>query len=157
MVGANEEELTAAGVSYEVGKAFYREISRGQIIGDNTDILKIMFDTETRDVLGVSILGEGASDLIHIGQAAMAHSGTIDYFVETVFNYPTLAECYKTAGIDSPSLGGSQTHPCTRSAPVCRGGFQTRPFRKRTPYPIPRTGSDRSRISGTMMSSSSSR
>ena len=100
VVGANEEELTAAGVPYEVGKAFYKEISRGQIIGDNTGMLKIMFHIETREVLGVSILGEGASDLIHIGQAVMAHSGTIDYFVDTVFNYPTLAECYKTAAFD---------------------------------------------------------
>jgi len=85
----------------EVGKAFYKEISRGQIIGDNTGMLKIMFHVETREVLGVSILGEGASDLIHIGQAVMAHKGTIDYFVDTLFNYPTLAKCYKTAAFDS--------------------------------------------------------
>lgn len=101
VVGANEEELTAAGVPYEVGKAFYKEISRGQIIGDNTGMLRIMFHVETREVLGVSILGEEASDLIHIGQAVMAHKGTIDYFVDTLFNYPTLAECYKTAAFDS--------------------------------------------------------
>jgi NAD(P) transhydrogenase len=100
VVGANEEELTAKGVPYEVGKSFYREISRGQIIGDSTGLLKILFHIETREILGVSILGEGASELIHIGQAVMAHSGTIDYFVDTVFNYPTLAECYKTAAFD---------------------------------------------------------
>ncbi len=100
VVGANEEELTAKGVPYEVGKAFYKEISRGQIIGDATGMLKILFHVETREILGVSILGEGASELIHIGQALMAHSGTIDYFVDTVFNYPTLAECYKTAAFD---------------------------------------------------------
>ena len=76
-------------------------LSRGQIIGDNTGMLKIMFHVETREVLRVSILGEGASDLIHIGQAVMAHKGTIDYFVDTLFNYPTLAECYKTAAFDS--------------------------------------------------------
>ena len=63
-------------------------------------MLKILFHTETREVLGVSILGEGAAELIHIGQAVMAHKGTIDYFVDTVFNYPTLAECYKTAAFD---------------------------------------------------------
>ncbi len=144
MVGANEEELTAAGVSYEVGKAFYREISRGQIIGDNTDILKIMFDTETRDVLDVSILGEGASDLIHIGQAAMAHSGTIDYFVETVFNYPTLAECYKTAGIDSPSLAGHRPTPTRGRRRSVGADFKParlgngRPTRSREPAPTGR-------------------
>jgi NAD(P) transhydrogenase len=100
VVGANEEELTADGVPCEVGKAFYKEISRGQIIGDATGMLKILFHVETREILGVSILGEGASELIYIGQAVIAHSGTLDYFVNTVFNYPTLAECYKTAAFD---------------------------------------------------------
>jgi len=99
-VGRNEEELTKAGVPYEVGKAHYREIARGQIIGDTTGLLKLIFHAETRQLLGVHIIGEGASDLIHIGQAVMAHSGTIDYFLNTVFNYPTLAECYKTAAFD---------------------------------------------------------
>ena len=100
VVGKNEEELTADGVPYEVGKAFYREIARGQIIGDSTGILKLLFHRETRKLLGVSIMGEGASELIHIGQAVMAHGGEVDYFVDTVFNYPTLAECYKTAAFD---------------------------------------------------------
>lgn len=100
VVGRNEEELTRDGVPYEVGKAFYREIARGQIIGDHTGMLKLMFHTETRKLLGVAIIGEGAADLIHIGQAVLAHEGTIDYFVDTVFNYPTLAECYKTAAFD---------------------------------------------------------
>lgn len=100
VVGKNEEELTDAGVPYEVGRAAYKEIARGQIIGDSTGVLKIMFHLETREILGVSIIGEGASELIHIGQAVMAHKGTLDYFVNTVFNYPTLAECYKTAAFD---------------------------------------------------------
>jgi NAD(P) transhydrogenase len=99
-VGKNEEELTEAGIPYEVGRAAYREIARGQIIGDTTGLLKLMFHCETRKLLGVSILGEGASELVHIGQAVLAMGGTIDYFVETVFNYPTLAECYKTAAFD---------------------------------------------------------
>jgi NAD(P) transhydrogenase len=99
-VGKNEEELTQAGVPYEVGRAAYKEIARGQIIGDTTGLLKLMFHSETRKLLGVSILGEGASELVHIGQAVLAMGGTIDYFVETVFNYPTLAECYKTAAFD---------------------------------------------------------
>ena len=100
VVGRNEEELTREGVPYEVGKAFYREIARGQIIGDQTGMLKLLFHIETRQLLGVSIIGEGASDLIHIGQAVLAHQGPVDYFVDTVFNYPTLAECYKTAAFD---------------------------------------------------------
>jgi NAD(P) transhydrogenase len=99
-VGRNEEELTQAGVPYEIGKAYYREIARGQIIGDNAGLLKLLFNLETRELLGVHIIGEGASELVHIGQAVLAHKGTIDYFVDTVFNYPTLAECYKTAAFD---------------------------------------------------------
>src|SRR5581483_11983958 len=99
-VGRNEEELTKAGVPYEVGKAHYREIARGQIIGDSIGLLKLIFHAETKVLLGVHIIGEGASELIHIGQAVLAHGGTIEYFLNTVFNYPTLAECYKTAAFD---------------------------------------------------------
>jgi NAD(P) transhydrogenase len=99
-VGKNEEELTEAGVPYEVGKAHYREIARGQIIGDNTGMLKLIFHQDTRELLGVHIIGEGASELIHIGQAVLAFNGTVDYFVNTAFNYPTLAECYKTAAFN---------------------------------------------------------
>ena len=100
VVGKNEEELTEAGIPYEVGKASYKEISRGQIIGDSVGKLKLLFHMDTRELLGVAILGEGASELIHIGQAVLQLGGTIDYFVNTVFNYPTLAECYKTAAFD---------------------------------------------------------
>jgi NAD(P) transhydrogenase len=100
MVGKGEEELTEAGVHYEIGKAEYREIARGTILGDSSGMLKLIFDADTRVLLGVSIIGEGASELIHIGQAVLAMKGTIDYFIETVFNYPTLAECYKTAAFD---------------------------------------------------------
>ena len=99
-VGRNEDELTQANVPYEIGKARYKEIARGQIIGDSTGILKLIFHAETRQLLGVHILGEGASELVHIGQAVLAFGGTVDYFVNTVFNYPTLAECYKTAAFD---------------------------------------------------------
>ena len=99
-VGRNEEELTKAGVPYEVGKAYYREIARGQILGDSTGFLKLLFHAETRQLLGVHIIGEGASELVHIGQALLAYGGTIDYFLNTVFNYPTLAEAYKTAAYD---------------------------------------------------------
>ena len=99
-VGRNEQELTEAEIPYEVGKASYREIARGQILGDSTGLLKLLFHVETRQLLGVSILGEGATELIHIGQAVLALDGAVDYFVDTVFNYPTLAECYKTAAFD---------------------------------------------------------
>jgi NAD(P) transhydrogenase len=100
MVGRTEEELTKAGIPYEVGKAQYREIARGQIIGDRSGLLKLIFHLETRQLLGTHIVGAGASELVHIGQAVQAFGGTIDYFVNTVFNYPTLAECYKTAAFD---------------------------------------------------------
>ena len=100
MVGKNEEELTEAAISYEIGKARYKEIARGQILGDVTGLLKLIFHSETRQLLGVHIIGEGASELIHIGQAVLSFGGKIDYFVDTVFNYPTLAECYKVAAFD---------------------------------------------------------
>lgn len=100
MVGRNEEELTVEGVPYEVGKAQYREIARGQILGDSTGMLKLIFHLETRKLLGVHIIGEGATELVHIGQSVLTFNGKIDYFVDTVFNYPTLAECYKTAAFD---------------------------------------------------------
>ncbi len=99
-VGANEEELTRAGIPYEIGKAYYKEIARGQIIGDTIGMLKLVFHRENHKLLGVHIIGEGASELIHIGQTVMAFGGTVDYFINTVFNYPTLAECYKTAAFD---------------------------------------------------------
>jgi len=99
-IGKTEDELTAAGIAYEIGKANYREISRGQIIGDRTGLLKIIFSPDDRKLLGVHIMGEGASELIHIGQVLMGHNGSIDYFADAVFNFPTLAECYKTAALD---------------------------------------------------------
>jgi len=98
--GKNEEQLTDEDVPYEVGVAYYREIARGQIRGDTTGRLKIIFHRETREILGVHIIGEGATELLHIGQAVMALKGTVNYFVETVFNYPTLAECYKAAAFN---------------------------------------------------------
>ncbi len=99
-IGKTEEQLTDEDVPYEVGVAYYREIARGQIRGDTTGRLKIVFHRETKEVLGVHIIGEGASELLHIGQAVMILGGTVDYFVNTVFNYPTLAECYKAAAFN---------------------------------------------------------
>ena len=106
-VGRTEEELTEEGTPYEVGKSLYKEIARGQIIGDETGLLKLIFHMNTRKLLGVHIIGEGATELVHIGQAVLAYQGDVDYFIDAVFNYPTLAECYKTAAIDFINrLGG---------------------------------------------------
>lgn len=100
MVGASEEELTAAHVPYETGIARFREISRGQIAGDRTGMLKLLFHRETRKLLGAHCIGHSSTEIIHIGQAVMHFGGTIDYFCDTVFNYPTMAECYKVAAFD---------------------------------------------------------
>ncbi|MEX2168338.1 MAG: Si-specific NAD(P)(+) transhydrogenase [Pirellulales bacterium] len=100
MVGQNEEQLTAAHVPYEVGIARFGEIARGQIAGDLTGMLKLLFHRNSRKLLGVHVLGESATEIVHIGQAVMTLGGTIDYFRDTVFNYPTMAECYKVAALD---------------------------------------------------------
>jgi NAD(P) transhydrogenase len=99
-IGKTEEQLTEEDVPYEVGVAYYREIARGQIRGDTTGRLKLIFHRENRQILGVHIIGEGAAELVHIGQAVMALNGIVDYFIDTVFNYPTLAECYKAAAFN---------------------------------------------------------
>ena len=99
-VGANEAELTLTGVPFETGVARYKEIARGQIMGDLDGMLKLIFQIDTRKILGVWCMGTQATELVHIGQAVMALEGTLDYFVTTVFNYPTLAECYKVAALD---------------------------------------------------------
>ena len=99
-VGRNEEELTQQNIPYEVGKAAYDEIARGQIIGDDIGMLKLLFNRDSRELLGVHIIGESASELAHIGQAVLTYGGKIDYFIHNVFNYPTLAEGYKNAAFD---------------------------------------------------------
>ena len=99
-IGKTEEQLTDEDVPYETGLAYYREIARGQIRGDTTGRLKLIFHRETKELLGVHIIGEGATELLHIGQAVLSLNGTVEYFVNTVFNYPTLAECYKTAAFN---------------------------------------------------------
>jgi NAD(P) transhydrogenase len=100
MVGQNEQQLTAAGVPYEVGIARYREVARGQLIADPYGLLKLLFHPESHRLLGVHVIGTGATELVHIGQAIMAAGLPIDYFVESVFNYPTLAEAYKVAAMN---------------------------------------------------------
>jgi NAD(P) transhydrogenase len=97
MCGATEEELTQERTPYEVGVARYREIARGQIMGDDSGMFKMLFHRDTRKLLGVHCIGTGATELIHIGQAVLRLGGGLDYFLESVFNYPTLAEVYKVA------------------------------------------------------------
>ena len=101
MVGATERELTEAKVPYEVGVARYREIARGQILGDDSGFLKMLFHRDDRRLLGVHIMGTGATELLHIGQVVLGLGGGLDYFLQTVFNYPTLAECYKVAALNA--------------------------------------------------------
>ncbi|AUQ75810.1 Si-specific NAD(P)(+) transhydrogenase [Phaeobacter sp. BS52] len=99
--GMSEEELQERGIPYEIGIARFRETSRGHIMGLEHGMLKMLFSLKTRRVLGVQIVGEGATELIHIAQAVLNLKGTVDYFVQNTFNYPTLAEAYKIAGLDA--------------------------------------------------------
>jgi NAD(P) transhydrogenase len=99
-VGQTEEKLTAAKVPYEVGISKFNELAKSMMLGDETGMLKLLFDRHTRKLLGVHILGQRATEIVHIGQAVMAYGGTIEYFRDTVFNYPTLAEAYKVAALD---------------------------------------------------------
>lgn len=118
MVGKTEEELDAAGVPHATGRAFFREMARGHISGDLHGLLKVIFHRETHTLLGVHIIGPGATELIHIGQSVLTYGGTVEYFVHNVFNYPTMAECYRTAALDGlnrlhhqpPSPGTTVSH-----------------------------------------------
>ncbi len=100
-VGESEEEIRKRGEPYECGVARFRETSRGHIMGVDSGFLKLIFSLETRRLLGAHIVGEGATELIHIGQAVINLGGTVDFFVNNTFNYPTLAEAYKIAGLDA--------------------------------------------------------
>lgn len=95
MVGETEEALTRDKTPYEVGVACYKEISRGSILGDDSGMFKMLFHREDGRLLGCHCIGSGATELIHVGQAVLGLGGGLDYFLTTVFNYPTLAECYK--------------------------------------------------------------
>ena len=99
--GKFEEELTKENVPFEVGIARYRELARGQIIGDSYGVLKLLVSLNHHRLLGVHVFGTGATELVHIGQAVMGCGGTVDYLVDAVFNYPTLAEAYKVAALDA--------------------------------------------------------
>jgi NAD(P) transhydrogenase len=111
MVGKTEEELAAAGVPHATGRAFFREMARGHISGDLHGLLKVIFHRDTHALLGVHIIGPGATELIHIGQSVLTYGGTVEYFVHNVFNYPTMAECYRTAALD----GLNRLHHHSRS------------------------------------------
>ncbi len=100
-VGMSEQEVKERGIPYETGVARFRETSRGHIMGLNFGMMKMIFSLKTRRLLGCHIVGEGATELIHIGQAVLNLKGTLDYFVENTFNYPTLAEAYKIAALDA--------------------------------------------------------
>lgn len=100
MVGQTERDLERANVSYEVGRSCFGELTRGQILGEYHGFLKLLFDPDSLKLLGVHIIGEGAAEIIHIGQAVLSFGGTIEYFRDTVFNYPTMAEAYKVAALD---------------------------------------------------------
>jgi NAD(P) transhydrogenase len=99
-VGQTEEQLTAARIPYEVGISKFNELAKSMMLGDETGMLKLLFDRNTRKLLGVHILGQRATEIVHIGQAVLAYGGSIEYFRDTVFNYPTLAEAYKVAALD---------------------------------------------------------
>jgi NAD(P) transhydrogenase len=100
MVGQTEISLTESHIPFEVGISKYEELAKAQIVGDHTGMLKILFHPDTRKVLGIHVIGENAAEIVHIGQAVLSLGGTMDYFRDTVFNYPTFAEAYKVAGLD---------------------------------------------------------
>ena len=100
-VGKTEDELTAASIPYESGVAHYRELARGQIMGETHGMLKLLVSPVDGTLLGVHAFGTGATEVVHIGQAVMGLGGTVDYLVDAVFNYPTLAEAYKVAALDA--------------------------------------------------------
>jgi NAD(P) transhydrogenase len=100
MVGQTEEKLTAAKIPYEVGISKYAELAKSMMLGDETGMLKLLFNRNTLKLLGVHAIGQRATEIIHIGQAVLAYGGSIEYFRDTVFNYPTLAEAYKVAALD---------------------------------------------------------
>ena len=100
MVGKTEQDLKEGKIPYEVGSARYGELAKGRILGDHQGFLKLLFDPDSLRILGVHIIGESAAEIIHIGQTALSFGATLDYFRDTVFNYPTLAEAYKVAALD---------------------------------------------------------
>ncbi len=121
-VGKTEQQLTAMKVPYEVGRAQFKHLARAQIVGMSVGTLKILFHRETKEILGIHCFGERAAEIIHIGQAIMEQKGggnTIEYFVNTTFNYPTMAEAYR--GCRAERLKPPVLTPCRNGHPSCRG------------------------------------
>ena len=100
MVGRTEEQLTAAKIPYEIGIARYEELAKAQMLGDRSGMLKLLFDSRNLKLLGVHCIGQRSAEIVHIGQAVLAFGGTIDYFRDAVFNYPTMAEAYRVAALN---------------------------------------------------------
>ena len=107
MVGRTEEELTAAAIPYEIGVSRFRELAKGQMVGDEIGMLKLLFDPVSLRLLGVHVIGESAAEIAHVGQAVLSLGGTMEYFRDTVFNYPTFAEAYKVAALNGLNRVGS--------------------------------------------------
>jgi NAD(P) transhydrogenase len=112
-----EDEARQRGIPYECGIARFRETSRGHIMGLATGMMKMIFALDSRRLLGVHIVGEGATELVHIGQAVLNLGGTLDYFIENTFNYPTLAEAYKIAALDAWNRMFRQAEPAPLESP----------------------------------------
>jgi NAD(P) transhydrogenase len=132
MVGATEDDLKKSGTAYEVGRAGYADNARGQIIGERDGAMKLLFAVDTKKLLGVHIIGDRATELVHIGQMVMEHDGSIDVFIDSVFNFPTLAEIYKYAAYDGlgrlarrggplPLSPAPAPAPASTSAPLTQG------------------------------------
>jgi NAD(P) transhydrogenase len=100
MIGQTEEQLTGQKIPYEIGVARYEEIAKAEMLGDQTGMLKLLFHPDTRKLLGIHAIGQRSTEIVHIGQTALAFGGTIEYFRDAVFNYPTLAEAYKVAALN---------------------------------------------------------
>jgi NAD(P) transhydrogenase len=116
LVGKTEEELTKEAIPYEAGVASYKEIARGRLLGDDKGMLKLLIHQETRELLGIHAIGTGATELVHIGQAVMALGGKADFFIDNVFNFPTLAEAYKVAAYNG----------LNKLSHVCSGGTKNK-------------------------------
>ncbi|GAB4186931.1 MAG: Si-specific NAD(P)(+) transhydrogenase [Phycisphaeraceae bacterium] len=114
MVGKTEEQLTDEAIPYEAGVCSYKELARGRLLGDDSGMLKMLIHQDTHEILGVHAIGTGATELIHIGQAVMALGGTAEYFIDNVFNFPTLAEAYKIAAYNG----------LNKLSHVCHGGIR---------------------------------
>jgi NAD(P) transhydrogenase len=119
MVGESEDTLTAKGAPYVVGRAHFERNARAQITDDTSGMIKILFDPDSRKLLGVHIIGERASEIIHVGQMCMQMAGTVDVLIDNVFNFPTLSDAYKYAAYDG--LQALDRYRAAHAAPALQG------------------------------------